>query len=468
MAKAKPTPAQTHEPLLWPVVGRDLETLRAIADGLALVHSILGNEANPGIALHILAGESAQTRELVSPVSLLAEILVEVASNARGDGSRDAERSAAIESINAAIERAHFRATRRARKNAFDDAGQLIHEIGLERHDLQCVLATDGDDRHAMVVDRVPSPVAHAWLIESLFQRMEAFVAVDENLALERDASAWFFECWSDGSEDGDPSYTDFPRRVREQEWSLVSRDTLSLDEPVISSFTIDQKRDDVPPRQQRLATAYARSTVGVFEIIAVDGLYVTIRDTITGQTHRYHEHAAEADPYPGLLILGRMIPLQDDLWLRSPGAMLIMPGGDEFRDSLSTSLTQMSETLPTPIALEWVISTAVFGADVPVSILPAPTVTAARAALIAAQKTFTELGLLDTIGVPLTPEGMAEQLESPALQSFELGVDQPVAEWLMALYEQAALDTPQPGAPAAKRKKRRRAKQQHTRRRKR
>jgi len=94
--------------------------------------------------------------------------------------------------------------------------------------------------------------------------------------------------------------------------------------------------------------------------------------------------------------------------------------------------------------------------------------VTAARAALIAAQKTFTELGLFDTFGVPPTPEGMTEQLESQGLATFELGVDQPVAEWLMALYEQAALDTPQPGAPAAKRKKQRRAKHQHTRRRKR
>ena len=101
------------------------------------------------------------------------------------------------------------------------------------------------------------------------------------------------------------------------------------------------------------------------------------------------------------------MLPLQDDLWLRSPGAMLITPGGDEFRDSLSASLTQMSETLPTPIALEWLISTAVFGADVPVSILPAPTVTAARATLIAAQETFTDLGLFDDIGVPPTPENM-------------------------------------------------------------
>jgi hypothetical protein len=104
----------------------------------------------------------------------------------------------------------------------------------------------------------------------------------------------------------------------------------------------------------------------------------------------------------------------------------------------------------------------------VPVSLLPAPTVTAARAALMAAQETFGELGLFTDVEVPPTAEGMAEQLESPALQSSELGVDQPVAEWLMALYEQASLDTPRPGGQAAKRKNRRRATQQHTRRRKR
>jgi len=182
-------------------------------------------------------------------------------------------------------------------KDVLSDVGRLIHEIGLERHDLQCVLATDSDDKHVIVAERIPSPVAHAWLIEDLFQRLEAFVAADENLSLERNASAWFFDCWSEGTEDGDTSYTDFPRLIREREWSLVSRDTLSLDEPVISSFTIDQEPADVPPRQQRLATAYAQSTIGIFEIVAVDGLHITIRDTITGQTHRYHEHAAEANP---------------------------------------------------------------------------------------------------------------------------------------------------------------------------
>jgi hypothetical protein len=392
---------------------------------------------------------------------------VEDVAQPRADASRDAERSAAIEAINAAIEQAHFRVTQRTRKDVLGDAGQLIHELGLELHDLQCILATDRHDKSVIVVDRIPPSVAHAWLIDHLFQRVEAFVAVDENLALERDASGWFFECWSEGTDDGDPSYTDFPRMIREQEWSLVSRDTLSLDEPAISSFTIDQKPDDVPPRQQRLATAYTRSTVGIFEIVAVDGPIVTVRDASSGRTHRYYEHSEEADPYAGLLILGRMIPLDDDLWLRSPGAIIITSGSNDYRDTLSNALTRLCETLPTPIALEGLISIAVFGSTVPVSRLPEPTVVAARGALLAARDMFENLGFFDEIGLPQTPEAMLDQLQSP-LQAFGLGIDQPVAEWLMALFEQASVDPSRPGSQAAKRKNRRRAKQQHTRRRKR
>jgi hypothetical protein len=338
--------------------------------------------------------------------------------------------------------------------------------MGLERHNLQCILATDPDDKHVIVTDRIPSPLAHAWLIEYLFQRMEAFVEADENLSLERNASAWFFECWSQGVEDGDPAYTDFPRRIREQEWSLVSRDTLSLEEPVISSFTIDQEPDDVPPREQRLATAYSQSTVGIFEIVAVDGPTVTVRDADSGRTHRYYEHSEEADPYPGLLIVGRMIPVEDDLWLRSPGAMILRSRSDDFRNTLSASLTALCETLPTPIALEGLISTTVYSAKVPVPLLPAPTVTDARGALLEARETLENLGFFDEIGLPQTPQAMLDQLESP-LQEVGLGVDQPVAEWILALFDQAALDAERPANHPRKRKRQKQSKQQPKRRRK-
>ena len=468
MAKAKRPPGEAHEPYIWPVVDQHVATLNSIADGFVLIDSLMGNDAGPATPLDILAGEFPETRGVVRPIRVLAEILVAAIADPHAPDSRADERSEAIDAIKAEVERAHLRITRRAHKDALGDAADLIREIGLEYHDLHCTLAIDRDGKAAIVVDRVPSQLAYAWLIERLFERADAFVAVDENLTLERTASAWFFDCWSDGMSDDDPSYTDFPRMVREQEWSLVSRDTLSLDEPVISSFTTDQQPDDVPPRQQRLATAYERSTVGIFEVIAVDGSHVTVRDTSNGQTHRYYEHNEEADPYPGLLILGRMIPLENDLWLRSPGAVIIAPQGNDYRDMLSKALTNMSETLPTPIALEGLLSSAIYGATVPVSRLPAPTIAAAQATLMIAYGALEELGLLTDAGEPRSPSSFLGQLDSPALKSFGLGVDQPVAEWLMALHEQASLDTALPSGQAAKRKHQRRAKQQQTRRRKR
>jgi len=466
MAKAPATPRRTHEPQLWPVVDRHLDTLNAIADGLALVHSILGKDADPRIALHILAGEYPETRDLVRPVRLLAEILVESASNAPVDASRDAERSAAIESINAALKQAHFRATRRSRNDTLGDAGRLINEAGLERHDLQCILATDRDDRNVIVVDRMPSLAAHAWLIEHLLQRVEAFVAVDENLALERDASAWFFECWSEGSDDRDPSYTDFPRMVREQEWSLVSRDTLSLDEPAIASFAIDQKPDNVPLRQQRLATGYLRSTVGIFEVVAVDGPHVTVRDVSNDQTLRYYEHNEDADPSSGLLVLGRLIPLDEDMWLRSPGAVIVTSVADDYPAFLSKTLTNLCEDLPTPIALEALISLAIYRATVPVSRLPAPTIAAAHATLAAVDDMLEAIGVFDDEDNVLVDS--VEQLNAAEEERFQQRIDQSMADWIDALTEQIELESRRPDAQAAKRKKPRRAKQQHARRRKR
>ena len=456
MAKAKLGPRRTDEPQVWPVVGQHLDTLNAIADGLALVHSILGKDAVPGIALHILAGEYPETRDLVSPLSLLGESIVEAASNAHVDASRDAERTAAIESINAAIERAHFRTTRRARKDAFGDAGRVIREKGLE-HDRLCILATDRDDRNVIVVDRVTPPVAYTWQIEDLFQRAEAFVDADDNLALERAASAWFFECWSEGSEADD---TDFSHMVREQEWSLVSRDTLSLDEPAIASFAVDQKPDDVPLREQQLATGYLRSSVGIFEIVAVEGPYVTVRDATNGQTHRYYEHNEEADPSPGLLILGRMIPLDQEMWLRSPGAIIITSMADDYSAFLSQTLTKFSEDLPTPIALEALISIVIFEATVPSPRLPAPTIAAAHATLAAVDDMLEAIGVFDDEADENVFVESVEQLNALEEERFQQRVDQPLADWIGALTEQIELESPRPDAQAPKRKKRRRAKQ--------
>ena len=231
--------------------------------------------------------------------------------------------------------------------------------------------------------------------------------------------------------------------------------------------FTPDQRPDDVPPRQQHLAAAYALSTVGIFEIVAVDGPYGTVRDLTTGQTYRYSEHSEEANVYPGLLILGRMIPLEGDLWLRSPGAILITRESDDFRDHLLTTLTNLVESLATPIALEALIPLGVYGARVPVARLPAPTIAAAHAALLSVDDMFEQIGLFDIDDAEI-PEDDYERRNAAVQAQFKQRVDQPVGDWIAALSEQVDLDRPRPDAQGAKRKKHRRAKQQHARRRKR
>jgi hypothetical protein len=467
VAKTQPPSRKADEPYIWPVVDEHLATLNSIASGLALIDSLIGADAGPATPVDILAGEFPETREILRPIRILAEILVEGIANVRAHDSRANERSDAMDAIDSAVQQARLRITRRIRNDALGDAAEVIREMGLEFHDLSCILATDPNGKDVILVDPVSPQLAHAWLIERLLRRADTFVAVDENLSIERTASAWFFDCWSDGTQDGEPSHTDFSRLLREQEWSLVSRDTLSLDEPVISSFTTDQQPDDVPPRQQRLATAYERSTVGIFEVMAVDGPHVTFRDTSTGHTHRYYEHNEDANPYPGLLILGRMIPLEDDLWLRSPGAIILTSVSDDFRDRLSTDLTSLSEGLPTPIALEAMISMAAYGAMVPVARLAAPTIEAAHAALAAIDDMLEAIGLYEIDDHQIATDDF-ERRNAAELEQFEQRVDQPVAEWIAALTEQVDLETPRPDAQTAKRKKRRRAKQQHSRRRKR
>jgi hypothetical protein len=446
----KQSSSADDEPTVWRVVGEDAVSLQAMVNGLAFISSKLpfhDSEISPDIS----AAEFPETKDLVRPVRLLAEILVARAAGA-GVNSRGADRSSAIRAIDTAVQSARFRISKRRYDDALSDAAELIREIGHEYHDIDCGLEIEPDDTVVIVFVRVDLPVAYVSLFGRLMQRADSYMACDTTLALERAASTWYFYRWSDGTDAGDPLYVEFPRTVREHEWSIVSRDSLALDAPVMMSLASDESVD-LPPRQRLLAAAFARSTVGIFEVTSVDGSRVIVRDVRDGLTYVVHEHDSEADPVPGVLILGRLIPIADDFWLRSPGALLLEPRDAVYRDALVEPFAAMSEQLPTPIALEAIISIAIYGATVPVDMFPAPTIAEAQAVLVEATELLAELGLIGDVppaDVPPgdvlqgdVPETMLEQLDSPALGLFGLGVDQPMAEWLAALATQAALDAP-------------------------
>ena len=193
----------------------------------------------------------------------------------------------------------------------------------------------------------------------------------------------------------------------------------------------------------------------------------MTVRDLDTSATYRVYEHNEEIAPIVGLLLLGRIIPLDDDLWLRSPGAVIISPGEDSDRETLPSILRKVAEGLPTPIALEGLISTTVYGAKVPLAIRPAPTIAEAQAGLVEVGQVLADLGLLgdDLLPVEESSDALAEP-DLAILDAAGLGIDDAMAEWIAALLEQAALDTRRGEGGGTTRKKRRTKRSQQQRRR--
>jgi hypothetical protein len=473
-------PPTADQLTVWRITGPDATTLEAIVNGLALIWSRLpvrDTEIDPDI----LAANFPETRDLARSVRVLVEILVAHATGAGRAPARDAERAEAVRAIDSAVQQARLRISKRRREDALGDAAEIIREVGFEFGDHECALATEQDGTDVIALVQVARPVACVSLLGRLMQRADGYMAADAALALERVASTWYFLRWSSGAWEIDPTDTDFTQMVREHEWSIVSRDTLALDEPIIASLArVDEDGEsDVPPRQRALADAYAQSTVGIFDVVSVDGRHMTVRDVRDDRPYVVHEHNEDVELFPGLLILGRLIPIGDDEWLRSPGALMIAPDDEAHVAELAEALTAMSETLPTPIALEGLISTAIYDADVPLETLPAATIEEAQAVFVEATELLAELGLIGDVppaDVPPgdvlqgdVPETMLEQLDSPALGLFGLGVDQPMAEWLAALATQAALDAPRARRGQGEgRKQRARAKQRRKQKRKR
>ena len=481
------------EPSVWSISGSHAATLDGIVAGLALLRSVIAPEDAELGPIDIVADGFDDTAEVAQAVRTLVRLLVQELATGQLDPGAADERDAALGTIDAEVEAAGLRVNRARRNAALDDAAEIVREIGFEYHDLDCILASTKDAGDSILAIPVTPPAAHVYLLGRLFERADQLMASDHTLSMERSASAWYFARWSSGSIETDEATTAFPRAIREQEWSLVSRETVALAAPMIASFVggdesidddviDDEPIDDeliedelidddevaieLPPRQAHLARALLESTVGIVEIVEVDGPVMTVRDLNTTATYRVYEHNAEMAPVVGLLLLGRILPLDDDLWLRSPGAIVLAPNEGTDRDTLASLLEQVAGGLPTPIALEGLISTVVYGAEVPVAIRPAPTIAEAKAALAEVGDVLADIGLLDE-ALDAEPDEVAA-VDLAVLDAVGLGLDETMAEWIAALLEQAALDTPRTEGGGSKGKKRKRANRsrQHRRRR--
>jgi hypothetical protein len=144
----------------------------------------------------------------------------------------------------------------------------------------------------------VTGPNEASWLLESLYDHVEAAVLLDPMLDLERRTSAWWFERWTPAPARQRPDET-FPRGVREQEWSLVERSTLRLEAPVVAGYSDG-------------------SFAGVFTVHDRRESEITLEDVAGGHRYLVHEHNGEIAYHPEYLALGRLIPF-------GPGRYLLL-----------------------------------------------------------------------------------------------------------------------------------------------
>jgi len=426
---------------VWPLDGGRATTMDAIVSGLAGIRSAVPRAAALPANLDLVAAEWPETAEIIATTRLLVELLLQemAAGDAQPSPFASGE-NAALGDLRHAVDALTTRVARAFWKDALGDAAAIIREVGLERHDLDCQLASDPSGAHAIVSAPVPPATAHAWLLDRLFQRAEMFVLTDELLTCERMASAWYFSTWSVGGRSMDPEGMDFTRRVREQEWSLVERETVTFDESVMAALVRDERFAGIPPRQQRLARALAASILDIFVVEAVHGDRMTLRSVRGGRAHQVHEHNPDARARPGYFVIGRLIPLEKDVWLRSPGTVSFAPRRPDEAAVLADALQKASSALPLPIAIEALISAVVLGAKPPISHKPAPSAREARELVEFMTDALAELGLRDEVAPDDVPDELGARMPPPSSGAhyYRFSVDEPLAEWMAALSAQA------------------------------
>jgi hypothetical protein len=415
--------------------------LDTIAAALSVCRALMPDAESLPAQLDIAAANDTEAFPFATGARIVTETLMAEVIGGTPKASTDSIAAAALGSLRRGIDAAGIRLNQKRRDQALGDAAAMIREIGLERYTLDCSLATDRRGGKVLACASVSPITAHAILLERLLQRAEMFTFSDQFLVLERQASAWDFGRWSTARLANENA--ELTRTLREQEWSLVSRDSLALEESIMTAFMADEAFGDVPPRQQRLAHGLQRSVVGVFDITAVDGTILTARSVRDDAVYHVHEHNDEVLRLAKGIIIGRLIPLEEHLWMRSPGAVALA-GIDEHRLSLlAEGFTKLGRTMPAPLIVEATITRLVFGEMPPRQLPPALSARHARVLLDTLYPALDAMGLGREVAATEVPAEVLAQTRGRDVRMMGYSLDQTMAEWMEALSAQAEVSSP-------------------------
>ena len=307
------------------------------------------------------------------------------------------------------------------RKMALEDAGELFREIGLEHHDMDLMLATHPDVGEGIAAHPVHPFSAHIWLEGRIFQRLETFLFTDPLLGLERLASSWWFSTLSASRFDAG----DFTQTVREQEWSLLDRDSLVLGAPVLDAFLNSGFSDSLPPRQQRLAAALQDSFVSGFVVVERDGTSAVFEEIVRGRRIEVYEHGADTVYEVGWIGLGRVCAFDGPVHLRSPG-MAFLSGRPGLAETVKEELQRGRRALPAAVRVEAILSMVLGEKELPRPLAPAASRREAKRLLGELTDALEDAGLAEDAG------------GSEGISFLRYDLDAPTGAWMKALDDYA------------------------------
>jgi len=398
--------------------------------------------------------------------SLLARVMdrgpVVVPALVRDEATRDASDADAIDAlVNWLLPSKvpeSIRPTRAERRDAFEEAAYLVREVGLEEFDVSCMLDQDGRGAPILFTYPLDAEAAHVALVEYLFHRAETLTDQrDPLLELERAASSWEFDRWSAATPPAFASRQEleFARSVRELEYSLVERPTVTLGTSVMSEIAGNANFAELVPRQQRMAQAFTESFVDVFECVSLAGKRATLRSLRDGREYAVHEHMNPIEYATGWFAAGRLLPFDGDVHLRSPGMIWLRPEDPvSFRSAAAAYATH--DLVPPGLALEGFISSHVSNVSVPRAIKPAASRVDARE-LREMVATALEVAALERQPAPNDAEESAEGDVGAMAIGDPIRPDATLQAFMNALDQQAAAGSDRKRSRARRRKKGRR-----------
>jgi len=191
----------------------------------------------------------------------------------------------------------------------------------------------------------------------------------DPLVCSEREAADWWFDTWSA------PSTTELEQAlhdVRKLEFSLFDRSMLSLDDETIAAAAVQRLPENaLTPRQRALVEGASAGVCGCFVVRQRRSRMILLEDVESGARYEVHEHCEQDECDEGCVVTGRLIPMAEIGWIRSPSAVYWAVDGEK-RSTLA-GIVRKAKGASYPSVRVELVRAALRSEEVPRFVRPAP-----------------------------------------------------------------------------------------------